>query len=111
MLAGGVEVLGLYLYCSDKTFKSGRTVTQLVTVLRNLSKSLKLPHNNSQRREKSEPLVLHLDATSRNMAAKMLDGGGDALKTSELKFTKIENNLVRVQSVFTLSQMPQVVTG
>ena len=100
MLPGGVQILGYYFYCSEKTFKNTKTSMQVTTCLRNLERALKM---------KVPPVVLHVDATSRKTSAKSLNG--DSLKTLELKFTKIENNLVRVQSVFATSAAPTIVVG
>ena len=105
MLPGGVEVLGLYLYCSEKTFKAAKTNMQVTTCLRNLARSLKT----TKVAQGTDLIVLHIDATSRKMTTKALSD--DTLKTLELKYTKVENNLVRVQSVFAMSEMPQVILG
>ena len=101
-LPGGVEVLGFYIYLSDKAMRSPQTVMQGTTLLRDLKGSL-------ADCDSFPPVLLHLDATSRKAAAKSCEDGGAALKTVELRFTKIENNLVRVHSVYGLDSSPQVV--
>ena len=79
-LAGGIEVIGLYVYCADDQFR--KLQTKVATVLKRLNNALK---------PSAPPVVLHLDARAKK-SCKSVD-----MKTVELKSTKVQNNLVRVQ--------------
>ena len=105
MLPGGVTVLGIYVFLPEATFKASSASTQILTALKLVAK---LTYGT----ERKHMIVLHLDSTSRKMSAKTLplDGSGQTFSPCELKFSKIQNNLVSVKSSYEITDASLVTT-
>lgn len=91
-LPGGLDVLGVYVFCDDKTFASGHAA--VAAALKGIAAEGVGP-------AAAPPLALHADSVTAKVAARELAGG--ALKPCDVKPSALLSSMVALRCAFPVS--------
>ena len=97
-LPGGLDILGIYILCDDKTFQAGHGV--IINALKAINKEIMLSPTSTSAPSTSSTslLALHIDSITAKVAAREVSG--TTLKTCEAKPSSLVANMVEMQCQF-----------
>ena len=96
-LPGGLDVIGVYILCDEKTFQAGHGV--VINVLKKVGKEIKSSSSTSV--ATSALLVLHIDAITAKVSVRELAGA--VLKPCEVKQSALLSNMVAIKCPFSVN--------
>jgi Odorant response abnormal 4-like len=90
-LPGGLDILGIYILCDDKTFQAGQGV--ILNALKKVNQEL---GSNFTTAAAAAPLIaLHIDSITAKIAAREVSGA--SLRVCEVKPSSLVANMVEIQ--------------
>ncbi len=106
-LPGGLDILGIYILCDDKTFQSGQGV--ILNALKKVNQEISSPAASATGSAAAPLLALHIDSITAKIAAREVSGA--SLRMCEVKPSSLVANMVEVQCQYRVDLKVNLVGG